>query len=162
MPRLQRRWWILKWAGLVLSLLIVVVWLLSLHWSLDYSSAMGRSGFLQMGITEGSLYRIRLGDDQPSWDGQWSISRNSALPELVELVPRWYSGGMIFPLWIPLLIVAIPTVFLWRRGRRRPPGHCQNCGYNLTGNVSGVCPECGEKIQADEVNKGGPNNGSQA
>ena len=25
-----------------------------------------------------------------------------------------------------------------------PPGHCQKCGYNLTGNVSGVCPECGE------------------
>ena len=24
-----------------------------------------------------------------------------------------------------------------------PPGHCQKCGYNLTGNVSGVCPECG-------------------
>jgi multisubunit Na+/H+ antiporter MnhB subunit len=22
---------------------------------------------------------------------------------------------------------------------------CLNCGYDLTGNVSGVCPECGEK-----------------
>ncbi len=22
-------------------------------------------------------------------------------------------------------------------------GHCQQCGYNLTGNTSGVCPECG-------------------
>jgi hypothetical protein len=29
--------------------------------------------------------------------------------------------------------------------RRFVPGHCQKCGYNLTGNVSGVCPECGEK-----------------
>ncbi len=27
-----------------------------------------------------------------------------------------------------------------------PPGHCRQCGYNLTGNVSGVCPECGTKI----------------
>jgi hypothetical protein len=25
-------------------------------------------------------------------------------------------------------------------------GHCPKCNYNLTGNVSGVCPECGEKI----------------
>jgi hypothetical protein len=25
-----------------------------------------------------------------------------------------------------------------------PPGHCQICGYNLTGNVSGRCPECGK------------------
>ena len=23
---------------------------------------------------------------------------------------------------------------------------CMDCGYNLTGNVSGVCPECGEQI----------------
>ena len=26
-----------------------------------------------------------------------------------------------------------------------PPGHCKMCGYNLTGNESGVCPECGSK-----------------
>ncbi len=25
-------------------------------------------------------------------------------------------------------------------------GYCPCCGYNLTGNVSGVCPECGEGI----------------
>ena len=24
--------------------------------------------------------------------------------------------------------------------------HCKNCGYNLTGNESGVCPECGTEI----------------
>jgi len=29
---------------------------------------------------------------------------------------------------------------------RPPDGHCQSCGYDLTGNVSGVCPECGERI----------------
>lgn len=30
------------------------------------------------------------------------------------------------------------------------PGHCQNCGYDLTGNVSGVCPECGTAVEATE------------
>ncbi len=30
--------------------------------------------------------------------------------------------------------------------RRRERGACVKCGYNLTGNVSGVCPECGERI----------------
>lgn len=29
--------------------------------------------------------------------------------------------------------------------RRREPS-CRACGYNLTGNVSGVCPECGTPI----------------
>jgi hypothetical protein len=31
-------------------------------------------------------------------------------------------------------------VVLERRG-----SHCQKCGYDLTGNVSGRCPECGEE-----------------
>jgi hypothetical protein len=28
--------------------------------------------------------------------------------------------------------------------RRQLHGQCPQCGYDLTGNVSGVCPECGE------------------
>ena len=47
------------------------------------------------------------------------------------------------PLWLPLLIVALPTAALWYRDRRPPKGRCQHCGYDLTGNVSGRCPECG-------------------
>ena len=47
------------------------------------------------------------------------------------------------PLWIPFLLVALPTAFLWYLDRRIPPGHCQRCGYDLTGNVSGRCSECG-------------------
>lgn len=33
-----------------------------------------------------------------------------------------------------------------RRCRRRRMGLCIKCGYDLTGNVSGVCPECGEQV----------------
>jgi hypothetical protein len=49
----------------------------------------------------------------------------------------------ILPLWIPFILVAVPTVLLWRRDRRIPPGHCRKCRYDLTGNTSGICPECG-------------------
>jgi hypothetical protein len=33
--------------------------------------------------------------------------------------------------------------------RRKPfePGQCEGCGYDLTGNVSGVCPECGRILE---------------
>ena len=31
-----------------------------------------------------------------------------------------------------------------RRLRRRRQGRCVRCGYDLTGNVTGVCSECGE------------------
>jgi hypothetical protein len=48
---------------------------------------------------------------------------------------------------LPLLIVlAAATAFLWYRDRPMPPGHCTRCGYDLTGNVSGICPECGVPI----------------
>jgi len=42
---------------------------------------------------------------------------------------------------------------LVREGRPLPPpGHCRTCGYNLRGNVSGVCPECGTPApKADET-----------
>ncbi len=46
--------------------------------------------------------------------------------------------------------VAVPTGALWWLDRRRfPAGHCQTCGYNLTGNVSGRCPECGTTVKAE-------------
>jgi hypothetical protein len=52
-----------------------------------------------------------------------------------------------FPLWpLPLLFAIYPTIVLirgpLRRRRRRKRGLCIRCGYDLTGNVSGVCPEC--------------------
>ena len=50
------------------------------------------------------------------------------------------------PLYAPFAAVAIATLALWWFGRppRIRPGHCP-CGYDLRGNVSGVCPECGKK-----------------
>ncbi len=65
---------------------------------------------------------------------------------------RTYS--LAVPLWavatLLLLFCIYPiTTFIrgpYRRYRRGKKGHCLKCGYNLTGNVSGVCPECGEKI----------------
>ena len=53
----------------------------------------------------------------------------------VVMVP-WYA--------ILLVTAAVPLLRLRRAMRnRRRPGGCAACGYDLTGNVSGVCPECG-------------------
>jgi len=38
------------------------------------------------------------------------------------------------------------------RRRRYPPNCCNICGYNLTMNVSGKCPECGAVV----TNRAGP------
>jgi hypothetical protein len=51
------------------------------------------------------------------------------------------------PVWSVLLLAliypCIKAIRYIRRSLRPKPGHCHHCGYNLTGNVSGVCPECG-------------------
>lgn len=44
--------------------------------------------------------------------------------------------------WLTLATVAVGLLLL-RRVRRYPRGHCQACGYNLTNNTTGTCPECG-------------------
>ena len=43
-------------------------------------------------------------------------------------------------------VAALARFQLHRQGvqtDRRDAGRCTRCGYDLTGNVSGVCPECG-------------------
>jgi hypothetical protein len=77
----------------------------------------------------------------------WELDTKS--PHFMIWTPTYYSDPGLFsvglPLWMPFLLIATPAAFLWWTDRRRiPPGHCQNCGYNLTGNVSGICPECGK------------------
>lgn len=51
---------------------------------------------------------------------------------------------LIFPVWIWLLL---------RRARKRLPedSSCFMCGYDLAGNSSGVCPECGLIMGADQA-----------
>ena len=62
-----------------------------------------------------------------------------------------FAWRITFPLSaLIVLFAAYPIVTFirgpMRRWHRRREGLCQTCGYNLTGNVSGVCPECGTRI----------------
>lgn len=64
----------------------------------------------------------------------------------VTLDTRWAS----VPYWVIALLTGIMPakwLFVSIRGRKLP-GHCGRCGYNLTGNISGVCPECGKVIES--------------
>lgn len=56
------------------------------------------------------------------------------------------------PLWIMVVLALLyPTgraaqllMLRCRRNWRTKHGVCMSCGYNLRGNVSGACPECGQ------------------
>lgn len=54
------------------------------------------------------------------------------------------------------IIFGLPVFFIvmWRKKRRearvefrRKNGICVNCGYDLRGNTTGICPECGQPIE---------------
>jgi len=72
-------------------------------------------------------------------------------------------GGFVHPIsWlIPLLVAALYVAcFAFRSGRaarrytrhrRLIQGLCLACGYDLTANASGTCPECGRPIARDVV-----------
>jgi hypothetical protein len=54
------------------------------------------------------------------------------------------------PCWLLESVAALLpiqfTVRSFRRRRLAQHDRCRNCSYNLTGNTSGVCPECGNVI----------------
>ena len=61
---------------------------------------------------------------------------------------------LLIPVWLLVVAVGFPTAFLWWRDRRPKTGFCKVCKYDLTGNVSGTCPECGTAV-ATSPSRGG-------
>lgn len=152
MARLGRKGRILQWVGLVLSLLIGVAWVVSLPWAWTWVVA-SEPAIASVTIHGGcgiwdELRRDATLGARLSFPWRFFVEYRPAYPGwLPEVYHHAYVIEYALPLWIPFLFCAIPTALLWWLDRRRhiPLGHCQKCRYNLTGNVSRVCPECGEK-----------------
>lgn len=57
---------------------------------------------------------------------------------------------LIAPAWaIASLFALLPAIRLsgwWRKRHSLRAGLCPSCSYDLTGNLSGVCPECGTAV----------------
>jgi hypothetical protein len=56
------------------------------------------------------------------------------------VVPYWFPTGLFATMPAAITILAI------RRRARPDTNACSSCGYSLTGNTSGVCPECGTPV----------------
>ncbi len=153
----------LKWVGTVVCVLALAAWGLStrLVWGKEFSlEYVGSSNYFQ--LQKGAIYWFD--GVNPNAQKGWAVHSVSVL--VTGAWPWWLRFGFLrpfisqnpgqarlvyIPLWLPFLIVMIPTTFLWLSDRRRfPPTNCQKCGYDLTGNVSGRCPECGQGINSEE------------
>ena len=140
-PRIRR---IAKWSGVVLCVMNGAAWGISTTWgvwffgsTMNFTAASGiiDLDFYGRELSQASVAALQYGRTTGGLGLTW--------PRLIL-----FRGSFVLklPFWIPFMLVALPTAYLfWRdRDRRYPPGHCQKCGYDLQGNVSGVCPECGK------------------
>ncbi len=171
LPRRSRVRRILKWGGLVPCVLIFLMWALTTtvvrntRLNVEYVGDDTHLRFLVGAIYCSSPvhWTVRRADlsgwriykvhprKQDAFFRFWRRDHGFLLP---AVRPYWNRTAYI-PLWLPFATLAIPTAYLfWPDSRCPPEGHCQSCGYNLTGNVSGVCPECGTGVGLHPPAKG--------
>jgi len=149
---------LLKWGCFTSSLLLFAAMAFSFWQEIGYADQSG--GYI---LVDGAFAYLRfdyraLGQTSEGWwfctiepfsKGWWA---RSTCPEIMRLSAIHRDFVAIFvPLAPAILVLAVASALLWRRDRRIRPGHCLKCGYDLTGNVSGVCPECGTAINPGRV-----------
>ena len=61
-------------------------------------------------------------------------------------IPPGIGLGVMAAILIIVACVLSQVIYFCLRKCKVTPGFCQGCGYNLTGNTSGICPECGERV----------------
>ena len=145
----------LKIIGLVLCLMMLGLWVFSVMFVAYYVAPSGQPS---LAIEFG---RIRFGGIQasnPGWTclpfySQWKVIAESmpwtefACAWLGFGLPGKDGGGRLqTPVWLLVVATGFPTAILWWRDRRPKAGFCKVCKYDLTGNESGNCPECGTAI----------------
>jgi hypothetical protein len=141
-----------RWTALVTLLLLAAATVASYWWYVAASIAAEDNGyriFLQHGKVIFDMWESPKTDGR--YFGDWRINIDPASSWSWTghaWPPRFYEDemyrGLIIPAWLLLALLAFPTAWLWSRDRRFvPPGCCRTCKYDLTGNTTGICPECG-------------------
>ena len=138
-----------KVIGLVLSIMMLGVWVLSVLLLVRYVGPTGKWG---LGMSNGRIGLIGGHGMNPGWtcmetypDFTTSSGANFAFQLGFGLPGK--TGGIHTPSWLPFLTVSLPTAILWWCDRRPKAGFCKVCKCDLTGNVSGTRPECGTAVE---------------
>ena len=143
----------MKWGGLFVSGLLVVVWVFSMWWSLYRISFLGITN--DFGIIHGCVWFEGRSSNASEYaklfhhDTKWFLGRTPE-PFFVGRV-SWDSQSRLhfsIPLWALALPATLVTVLIWRHDRlatcRAMTGACPKCTYDRRGiPADAPCPECG-------------------
>ncbi len=79
-------------------------------------------------------------------DAETSITLSPIVATRLQI--RWRVGAIVLDIAIMFFVVLLLRTSQPFRPRKPKyaAGFCEACGYNLRGNRSGVCPECGTPI----------------
>lgn len=148
------------WTRTVAAILVsasALVWLLSSFLFVAYQQRLKsiEHPYWGVSVSEGRLVFWYRGSDFATLDDEfpsgWRFGQadEPSAGVVAPVFDRWPGHlHIVVPLWLPFVVGAVVWITLALRGRRvRPPLECKHCSYNLTGNVSGICPECGTPIK---------------
>ena len=102
--------------------------------------------------------RILVGVGPGMWWGNagliWRVQPDFGFvwPSIWQLSPNHVSIEV--PFWVPFLVLVCSLLLLRRASKRECIVEiCDRCEYQLTGNRSGICPECGNTIPSDQYER---------
>ena len=130
---------------------LVVVATMSLFGETRIARLRWRAGLLAI-ISAISTLLLIYGSRGLLLTWRWRTAFDSLPPGSTQV--RWY---MYPPTWSDIrwmigelsvvMVVTLTSAWgawrVWKMSFPLPTGLCRACSYNLTGNTSGVCPECG-------------------
>jgi len=149
-----------RWLATVATMAFVALWIVA-----GYSPASVLHGDRNFCLSQGCLEWLI--PEHSTWRSTFSDDTLVPIPTVFDAGLRWpnmrrapgWGTQVVLPLWIPAAIAALASAMFWQRRaiiawRSRSEGragYCRQCGYDLTLNVSGTCPECGVACEKAEV-----------
>lgn len=136
--RRRKMWRFVGRSGFVIAFISLVLIGMNTRWVFGYE----RWGVL-IGVGDGFV-GVGIGASSPDRGWIWEHYETFELQLLPTIID---DRVVVFPLTTVAFFGAAFGYVGWKRARRKLHGFCQVCSYDLTGNVSGTCPECGTAVE---------------
>lgn len=152
LPRSRLMLLVLAAPFLGVGMLMIGLFALSMAYSIAYN---GPVGGWWLTIHGGRVVLGRSTITSPDAE-RFVIVRGYSAPRLTPVFStyRTFQSAPVryyVNLWAPAFVcILLGAILAWWARKHEGQPLCSFCGYNLTGNTSGKCPECGSSIPIDQ------------